>query len=1466
MPIIGRDDVVVITTGGALRATAAMEASRGDVGLAKAGAPGGDVPSSDGDLVSRMAKTRRDLKVWETAFAKTHGRQPSKEDAAAAPGVKEMYGAYRSLKAKLDKENTLGKAVCVAKPTDPNVARSGGRPLLDAARRDVKSPGKSVANLKPKPTSKPSRVPIKSRLPIANDSSDDEGDVIDATPVKNRAPTRVQPMRAAKSPSKTPEIKKDASPKRARKLPRQTRKSSPKAARALFPSALAHASEGDTLPPINKPMNKTKQKPISNPFGRLAGGFGDGGGFAKIAQERLALTKGENTKAPQFEPLLCDARGVLDNGVLDLGGTKEKMTLSNFLAQEPKNRKTHISAVNKLGVEAPSVSGRKTTVVPTNTSVGKQHLVKPTSSVPNASTRRNDSPDEDEMLAAMEADIGDIGGGADFEEEEDFDAAEARAAAAAARRREAAAARRREKETALQDGDETKSKNNGDDDEDYVASSDDDFAITTTRRKRKRNGDGAVGTKEATGTRTRKTKTAPKQTAEPTGPTTQEERPMTGRERAEARNKAVAAAAAATKKKPSGGKAKPAEASDWRAAGDEAPDRAPAVTKKKAQSKTSKGNFVKLNMKKTWKSHGVKGGVKKSSGASHRYGGGAQSWNKGVGRRKVAPQPGDKEQSVWSAGDWADRKKAQETPAEEKKRALREAEEDKLEASQPGAKEAAAAREAFLETLEKPSKELEEACAECFADPSEVNLTAILKRCFGFSSFKPGQLPVIQRVLKGKSTLALLPTGAGKSLTYQLPALLFPGLTLVVSPLLALMADQLRGLPPALPGAALRSDQPMSHLFAVLDEMRAGTLKVLFVSPERLLNERFLHDLKFVPGGVSCAVVDEAHCVSEWSHNFRPAYHRLGAILRQRLQVSGPVLALTATATARTETSLRKTLQIPKQGAFRNDAIRGNLILSAMRVPASSREATLKHLLQKDPLHGIGSVIVYVAFQNQAETVAAYLQTSGVNAKAYHAGQEPKDRTRTQAQFFSGAVRVVVATVAFGMGLDKADVRCVVNYSLPRSPEAYIQQAGRAGRDGQPARCVSFIDEHDFVRLRSLSFTDGVDSNAVHKLLETVFLGKDKKAKNGLKTLGEGGGTTVDDTSGTTSHPTQSTAVGALIVQQLEREMDMRGEVIETVLSCLELWSVRKIEQVVSKGEGGEGGTVNDGIDADTMDSDTDSMDPSSADPSQAGLIRVLPDMRATCELSLHCGGGVENLAQKCPLVQAVLDIAPKPRSGTYRFSVAAAARHMKAGLEEVQNQLQLLSQNGEAAYRLSDRAVGYEILKAPPVDLHPLAVALTDHLTNVEKSAVTKLDTVYAALERAANAESDEAQSASLRVTLEAYLGGDGRKEGTSPVTDDLDLSAVITCDVPRGLVQDVKELLTHRSGGKAGGAGCMSARAVARVLHGLTSPAYPAQEWRRKEKAGHLWEKHAKVSFEVIMKVASEELLAMRGVVRKK
>ena len=1306
------------------------------------------------------------INSWETEFAKAHGRKPTGDEVRADKQVYAMYREYRVLKAELEKENAAQ-------------TRGGAKPSAPDPRMQTSAPLRDVGSNAPRPSS---------RRPAA-DSSDDEDDeeVVEATPVK-KAAIRSRPSQSQPGPPET------------------------RAGAPTLPVA-ASMPPSTSAPAIAKPEVKLPPRVASKPVGGMSSSVpslaraGSGmhrrvpaiGGFARMAEQRKAAVE-----TSSFEPLLCDSRGVLGSDVVTKagagsGGAKRSpdMTLSSLLEDDGKEKKK----VPIIMPEPPRQPKEKRKAPPMPV-----YDIKPKRKAPERSI---DEPDEDEMLAMMEAEERDAqppmpadDGG------EDLTAAEERAAARAAKKREEAVAKREARMAAEKTNDNEGSDG---DDEDYSISDSDECAIAVVQPKRRR---------AAAPAKPRPSKAAPVPTAEPA-------KQMSARERADAhsaaRNAAFEAELAKKEKKRTASRAKPLESADWRGAGDEAPE-APVPERKPAKrSKTAHGNFVKMNLNKrnTYKTK-IKNGAKKT-GANSRYGGGMRNWNTKERKRKAVPEPTENGQSVWQQGDWADRNAAKKVTEEDKRKAMEEAKAEHLNQA-VGMKQSAAAIAAAeaREKLEKPSPELDAACAAALANPTEEALVDILRRVFGHSVFRPGQLEVIQRVLRGGSTLALLPTGAGKSLTYQLPAMLLPGLTLVVSPLLALMTDQLRGLPPALPGAALRSDQKPAQLFGTLDELRAGRLKVLFVSPERLLNERFLSDLRCVPGGVSLAVVDEAHCVSEWSHNFRPAYHRLGRILRSRLQLQGPVLALSATATARTERHLRSQLCIPKEGAYRNDTIRPNLTLAAMRVPANSRDPTLFYMLTKEPGYSEGSVIVYTAFQNQAETVAAYLQTKGVIAKAYHAGQEPKDRARTQAQFFGGSVRVVVATVAFGMGLDKPDIRAVINYSLPRSPEAYIQQAGRAGRDGQPARCVSFIDPQDFTRLRSLSFTDGVDRSTVLKLLEKVFLGKQKDA------VAEG----------------QQT-VGALIVQKLERELDMRGEVIETVLSCLELWDDAEISRRCAATASEDGA---DGVEALEGDASNEGV---------GHLIRVLPDMRATCELRFH-GKTPEQLATQCPLVAAVLQIGGKPKAGAYRFSVAEAARRMNDGLEEVSAQLQALSANGEAAYELTDRAVGYEILHPPP-DLRQLAAALADHLARVEASTVEKLDTVYGALVAAADCEDDESQGASLRTSLEAYLGGDGAFHVP-------DLADVVSKEEPRRLRDDVRELLTTRSGGKTGGAGAMSARAVARVLHGLGSPAYPAQEWRRNDIGKRMWEKYVGTDFNLLVKVASEELLAMRGVVRQK
>lgn len=345
---------------------------------------------------------------------------------------------------------------------------------------------------------------------------------------------------------------------------------------------------------------------------------------------------------------------------------------------------------------------------------------------------------------------------------------------------------------------------------------------------------------------------------------------------------------------------------------------------------------------------------------------------------------------------------------------------------------------------EQPAPQVELLAHHAEAAVDEAALT-VLREHFGFGSLRPGQSTVIRQVLAGEHVLGILPTGAGKSLTYQLPALMMDGATLVISPLIALMKDQIDNLPPALAERAttINSSLEGGEVAARLRGIAEGRYRLIFVAPERLRQQTFVEALRRV--GLARVVVDEAHCVSLWGMSFRPDY----LFIRRALVALGgpPVLALTATATPETEDEIKG--QLGDLATVRTSVFRPNLRFEVVQVANKSEKlaATL------DLCRAIaGPVVVYVRSREGCEEVAHYLRQKGESAAHYHA--QIADRSAVQDQFMSGEVRILVATVAFGMGVDKADVRAIIHYNLPQSIEAYYQEAGRAGRDGQPARCV----------------------------------------------------------------------------------------------------------------------------------------------------------------------------------------------------------------------------------------------------------------------------------------------------------------------------------------------------------------------------------------------------------------------------
>ncbi len=338
----------------------------------------------------------------------------------------------------------------------------------------------------------------------------------------------------------------------------------------------------------------------------------------------------------------------------------------------------------------------------------------------------------------------------------------------------------------------------------------------------------------------------------------------------------------------------------------------------------------------------------------------------------------------------------------------------------------------------------------------------LLKQHFGFDAFHPGQRAIIERTVAGQDTLVIMPTGAGKSLIYQMSALLLPGLTVVVSPLIALMQDQVErlranGIAATFVNSTLSGDERERRERAAID----GRVKLLYVAPERLLTESFLALLDRVQQsrGVSLLAVDEAHCVSEWGHDFRPEYRQLGP-LRLRFAAT-PMLALTATATDRVRADIVTQLKLRQPLVHLASFNRPNLFYD-VRPKTRAAYDDLLDLLRERPGE---PAIVYCQSRKTVEMLSARLDADGVRAAPYHAGMENAARAEHQTRFIRDDVPVLVATIAFGMGIAKPDVRLVVHYDIPRNLESFYQESGRAGRDGLPARCVIFYSYGDKAKI-----------------------------------------------------------------------------------------------------------------------------------------------------------------------------------------------------------------------------------------------------------------------------------------------------------------------------------------------------------------------------------------------------------------
>ena len=399
---------------------------------------------------------------------------------------------------------------------------------------------------------------------------------------------------------------------------------------------------------------------------------------------------------------------------------------------------------------------------------------------------------------------------------------------------------------------------------------------------------------------------------------------------------------------------------------------------------------------------------------------------------------------------------------------------------------------------------------------SAAELTTLLRERFGWESFRGEQQNVISALLSGKSAFALFPTGAGKSLCYQLPALLFEGATLVVSPLIALMKDQVesmtrRGIAAARIDSTLADDE-VTH---VLEQWRDGTVKLLFLSPERLASRSFHKQLRSV--NISLLAIDEAHCISEWGHNFRPDYLKI-ARLSRKLKIPR-ILALTATATPAVAREIRKNFRITSACQFHGGFHRPNLRLSVEVCTDAEKD---ERLLEKLRTHS-GPTIVYATTRRDTERLATMLQKHGFSARSYHAGLTPEMRALAQDSFLHNDTRIIVATIAFGMGIDKADIRCIIHYHLPKSIEGYSQEIGRAGRDGDLSHCLLFAHKPDTKTLENFVHAATPSPQSLRNLLDRLLR---------------------------LAEPGKSFAISPY---ELSVSLDMREETLRTVLAYLEL-------------------------------------------------------------------------------------------------------------------------------------------------------------------------------------------------------------------------------------------------------------------------------------------------------------------------
>ncbi|XP_058462440.1 ATP-dependent DNA helicase Q4 [Malaya genurostris] len=743
-------------------------------------------------------------------------------------------------------------------------------------------------------------------------------------------------------------------------------------------------------------------------------------------------------------------------------------------------------------------------------------------------------------------------------------------------------------------------------------------------------------------------------------------------------------------------------------------------------------------------------------------------------------------------------------------------------------------------------------------------------RMFGHAEFRAGQERAIMRVLCGVSTLVTLSTGSGKSLCYQLPAYLYRKhrkcVTLVISPLVSLMEDQVHGVPDFINAQCLHTNQTPKVRDKTMAAISSGELDVILVSPEAVVSGEkstgFGSLLRQLPP-IAFACIDEAHCVSQWSHNFRPSYLMICRVLKEKLGVR-TILGLTATATYQTRHSIVDHLGIPDgtNGIISDIPLPDNLILTVSK--DANRDAALLRLLQSDRFSELRSIIVYCTRRDECERIAAFLRTCfqdphrteqetnagkkrkrvNITAEPYHAGLPSSRRKTIQNAFMSGDLRIVVATIAFGMGINKSDIRAIIHYNMPKNFESYVQEVGRAGRDGCISHCHVFLDSkgNDRNELKRHVYANSIDRHVIRKLLQKIFVPcacvknfedknfseehrKHVESLNGIDWSDDFPEQLGDKPNFLKPMAKKRICPGHEVCFSIEstiRQLDIPEENISTLLCYLELHEER--------------------------------------------FIQVLSRAYIMCKVMSYAGPkALKSAAKQCPPLAMAIALDLKKGishdAATFiEFPVIDVAASIGWDSGVVKFQLKNLEWTVEnnirkrSAISVSFSDLGFRI-RAPGdltnEELDSNLDSLYARVSNQEKTQLIQLQSVFSALSSVASktylpfsaADCPQGPSDKLKKIIREYFQMDIANEDVEliPEPDDTPDSQ---------LLSDIRTLIQRYPENN------FSGRSVARIFHGVQSPNYPAVIWGRC----NFWRAHTSADFNRIVRLANAEIVRMR------